>query len=108
VDIGDAPHTHTPSLDPKAHPVHRNRELVSSSINASQPTSGPYSTSAINSTHNLGAINSTHNLACDTIDDLSQLKLAPRIISAKIQQQPDIHSQIVIYTTIVLDYAVNS
>jgi hypothetical protein len=62
VDIGNAPHNHTPSLDPKAHPVYRNRELISSSINASQPKSGPYSTSAINS---------THNLASDTIEDLS-------------------------------------
>jgi hypothetical protein len=61
-DIGDAPHNHTPSLDPKARPVHRDRELISSSINALQSKSGLYSTSAINS---------THNLASDAIEDLS-------------------------------------
>jgi hypothetical protein len=82
VDISDAPHNHTPSLDPKAHPVHRNRELISSSTSTSQLKSGPYSTSAINS---------LHNPAVDTIDNLSQLGLAPRIITAAIQrQQPDI------------------
>jgi hypothetical protein len=75
-DISDAPHSHTQSLDPKAHPVYRNRELISSSINVPQPQSGPYSTSAINSTHNPTS-NSTHNPASDTIKDLSELKLAP-------------------------------
>src|SRR6202012_1915475 len=79
-DLGVSSHNHGPSLDPKAHPVHRHRELLSSSI--AQPRSGPFSTSAINS---------LHNPAIDTINDLSQLGLAPRIITAAIRlRQPDI------------------
>jgi hypothetical protein len=90
-DISDAPHNHTPSLDPKAHPVHRNRELISSSTNASRSKNSPYSINAINSPHNLDMINSTRNLASDTIEDFSQLGIAPRIITSRIQRrQPDI------------------
>ena len=61
-DIGVSPHNHGPSLDPKAHPVHRYRELISSSTNTSQPRSGPFS---------ISAINSRYNPAIDIIDDLS-------------------------------------
>ena len=62
VDVGVSPHNHSPSLDLKAHPVHRYRELISSSTNTSQPRSGLFS---------ISAINSRHNPAINTIDDLS-------------------------------------
>ena len=80
-NVGNTSHNHPPSLDPKAHPVHRNHELISTSINTSQSRSGPFS---------ISVINSLHNPAIDTIDNLSQLGLAPRIITARIQQQRDI------------------
>ena len=61
-DLSISSYNYGPSLDPKAYPVHRHRELLSSSTNTSQPRSGPYSTSTINS---------LHNPAIDTINDLS-------------------------------------